>query len=96
MPEHCNSEPPELHPLDSIPAPYWVMEDIEDLEAALDEAQEASYELAHDAVLAATHGDKLGAEALLRVLAMRLGEILEVIRRRDTDMPQASIVHSTS
>lgn len=75
----------ELNPLDVIPVPAWATEDVEDLEDALDEAQEAAYELAHDAVVAATNGDKLGAEALMRALAMTLGEILEVIRRRDTD-----------
>lgn len=78
--------PLELSPLDVIPAPAWATQDIEDLEDALDEAQEAAYELAHDAVVAATNGDKLGAEALMRALAMTLGEILEVIRRRDTDI----------
>jgi len=84
--QRADEVPLELNPLTSIPAPAWAAEDIEDLEAALDEAQEAAYELAHDAVLAATNGDKLGTEALLHAVASRLGEILEVIRRRDTDI----------
>lgn len=78
--------PLELNPLDVIPVPAWATQDIEDLEDALDEAQEEAYELAHAAVVAATNGDKLGAEALMRALAMTLGEILEVIRRRDIDI----------
>jgi hypothetical protein len=71
--------------LDVIPLPAWATGDIEDLEGALDEFQEKAYELAHDAIVAATNGDKLGAEALMRVLARTLGGILEVIRRGDTD-----------
>lgn len=89
MAKDCNSGPSELYPLDRIPVPAWATGDIEDLEGALDEFQEKAYELAHDAVVAATNGDKLGAEALMRVLAITLGEILEVIRRRDTDIAWA-------
>lgn len=87
--QRAEGVPFELNPLDVIPTPAWATEDIEDLEDiedALAEFQESAYELAHDAVVAATNGDKLGAEALMRVLAMTLGEILEVIRRRDTDI----------
>lgn len=84
--QRAEGVPLELNPLDVIPVPAWATQDIEDLEGVLDEAQEQAYELAHDAVVAATNGDKLGAEALMRVLAMTLGEILEVIRRRDTDI----------
>jgi hypothetical protein len=84
--QHADGVPRKIEPLNTIPTPSWAADDIEDLEDALDEAQEAAYELAHDAVLAATNGDKLGAEALLHAVASRLGEILEVIRRRDTDI----------
>lgn len=80
------SAPTGLNPLDVIPVPAWATGDIEDLDSALEEIQEQAYELAHDAVVAATNGDKLGAEALMRVLAMSLGEILEIIHRRDLDI----------
>jgi hypothetical protein len=83
--QRAEGVPLELNPLDVIPLPAWATGDIEDLEGALDEFQEKAYELAHDAIVAATNGDKLGAEALMRVLARTLGGILEVIRRGDTD-----------
>ena len=83
--QRAEGGPLELNPLDVIPLPAWATGDIEDLEGALDEFQEKAYELAHDAIVAATNGDKLGAEALMRVLARTLGGILEVIRRGDTD-----------
>jgi hypothetical protein len=85
MNQKDESAPVELNPLDVIPVPAWAAQDIEDLDSALEEIQEQAYELAHDAVVAATNGDKLGAEALMRVLAMTLGEMLEIIRRRDLD-----------
>ena len=83
--QKAEGTPMELNPLDVIPVPAWATGDIEDLDSALEEIQDQAYELAHDAVVAATNGDKLGAEALMRVLARTLGGILEITRRRDLD-----------
>jgi hypothetical protein len=48
----------------------------EQREAAVAEAQEQVYETAHDLVVAATDGDALGVEALLKGLNIRLQTIL--------------------
>jgi hypothetical protein len=81
--QHADGVPRKIEPLNTIPTSTWVAEDTEDLEAALDEAQEQAYELSQDVLIAAANGDKAGAEALLHVLAIRLGDIIEIIRRRD-------------
>ena len=45
-------------------------------QTGVEEAQENAYELAHDAIVAATNGDKDGALALLKVLAWEIETIL--------------------
>ena len=45
-------------------------------QAGVEEAQENAYELAHDAIVAATNGDEAGALALLKVLAWEIETIL--------------------
>lgn len=45
-------------------------------QGGVEEAQENAYELAHDAIVAATNGDKDGALALLKVLAWEIETIL--------------------
>lgn len=45
------------------------------------EDQERAYDLAHDAILAATEGDAAGVEALCKVFAIRLEAILTASRQ---------------
>jgi hypothetical protein len=54
-------------------------------QAGLEEAQENAYERAHDAIVAATNGDKDGAIALLKVLAWEIETILNKGHRSWTD-----------
>jgi len=54
-------------------------------QAGIEEAQERAYELAHDAVVAATNGDEAGALALLKVLAWEIETILNKGHRSWTD-----------
>ncbi len=54
-------------------------------QAGIEEAQERAYELAHDAVIAATNGDEAGALALLKVLAWEKETILNKGHRSWTD-----------
>lgn len=54
-------------------------------QAGIEEAQENAYELAHDAIVAATNGDEAGALALLKVLAWEIETILNKGHRSWTD-----------
>ena len=48
----------------------------EENQAGIEEARENAYELAHDAIVAATNGDEEGALALLKVLGWEIETIL--------------------
>jgi hypothetical protein len=54
-------------------------------QAGVEEAQENAYELAHDAIVAATNGDEAGVLALLKVLSWELETILNKGHRSWTD-----------
>jgi hypothetical protein len=54
-------------------------------QAGIEEAQENAYELANDAIAAATNGDAAGALALLKVLAWEIETILNKGHRSWTD-----------
>jgi hypothetical protein len=44
----------------------------------IEDAQDRAYNLAHDIILAATHGDEVGAEALSKVFAIEIQTILNM------------------
>lgn len=54
-------------------------------QAGIEEAQENAYEVAHDAIVAATNGDEVGVLALLKVLAWEIETILNKGHRSWTD-----------